>query len=137
MISYITRKRYKKKCIQGDVNLPYNTECFCNENGLILYNNKPVCYNTSQDAFDYFARNDDGNGLERAQIIENILSLTRNDLAKDKDKRDRIWEYLWNNEHIKNAYKREDHDDVWLWNFNFYNAPIFELRMILNTIKDK
>ena len=56
---YITRKRFKKKCIQGFVNFPYNTEFECLDNGMITYKNLPVCYNTSQDGLDYFCRDDD------------------------------------------------------------------------------
>ena len=63
-MKYINRKRYKKKCIQGEVNIPYASEFECNSNGLITYDNKPVCYNTSQDAYDYFARDDGADGNE-------------------------------------------------------------------------
>ena len=134
--SYINRKRYKKRCIQGEVNFPYNTSFICVDNGMILYNNKPICFNTSQDAYDYFVRNDDGNGLYRGKLIEEILKLTRNDAQKNKDKRQLIWDLLWSNRYIKDKFKRKDHDDVWLWNHDFYNSSIEDLEMILNTIKN-
>ena len=134
--NYINRKRYKKKCIQGEVNFPYNTSFICVDNGMILYNNKPVCFNTSQDAYDYFVRNDDGNGLYRGKLIEEILKLTRNDTQKNKDKSQLIWDFLWSNHYIKDKFKRKDHDDVWLWNHDFYNSSIEDLEMILNTIKN-
>ena len=38
-MNYITRKRFKKKCICGELNLPFNTECQTIDN-LILYNKK-------------------------------------------------------------------------------------------------
>ena len=136
MIEYINRKRFKKKCIQGEVNIPYNTSFICTDNGMILYNNKPVCYNTSQDAYDCFSRNDDGNGILRGELIEKIVDLTRNDRAKDKEKRERAWEILWADDGIRNKFKRKDHDDVWLWNFDFYNAHILELQNILSKIEN-
>lgn len=136
MSAYITRKRFKKRCIQGDVNFPYNTEFDCLENGMIIYNNKPVCFKTSQDAYDYFARNDDNKGKERGKLIEDILNLTRNDRAKDKEKRERAWKIIWNDSYIVDKFKRKDHDDVWLWNYDFFNAEISDLEMILNKIKN-
>ena len=36
-MKYITRKRYKKKCIQGYVNIPFGTELISKEN-IIYYN---------------------------------------------------------------------------------------------------
>ena len=136
MIEYINRKRYKKKCIQGEVNLPFNTKFLCDDTGMIFYNNRPVCYNTSQDAYDYFVRNNDGCGIKRGELIENILDLTRNDRAKDKEKRERAWEILWNDDYIRNKFKRVEHTDVWLWNFDFYNASILDLEQILNKIQN-
>ena len=133
MKEYINRKRYKKKCIQGEVNFPFNTKFICTDDGMILYDGKPVCYNTSQDAYDYFVRNDDGQGIKRGELIESIFDLTRNDKAKDKEKRERVWEVLYNDEGIRNKFKRKEHD-VWLWNFDFYNASILELESILSKI---
>ena len=132
-MDYINRKRYKKKCIQGEVNFPYGTHFDCNDSGMILYNNLPVCYNTSQDAFDYFVRNDDNNGTLRGELIEDILRITQ---PKDKNKKDKIWETIWNNDYIRNKFKNKDHDQVWLWNFDFYNAKIEDLKMILSKIKN-
>lgn len=130
---YINRKRFKKKCLQGIVNFPYNTKFDCLNNGMITYNNLPVCFNTSQDALDYFCRDDDGNGIVRGKLIEDILSITTN--KKDKNVYNKIWEYLWDNEEIRKKFKRSDHDDVWLWDFKFYNASIQELQNLLYKIK--
>ena len=130
---YITRKRFKKKCIQGFVNFPYNTVFDCLDNGMITYNNLPVCYNTSQDGLDYFCRDDDKQGIVRGKLIEDILKFTSN--KKDINKYNEIWKYLWNNDIIKNKFKRSDHDDVWLWDFKFYNASIQELQNVLYKLK--
>jgi len=130
--SYINRKRYKKRCIQGELNIPYGTSFECLENGMIVHNNKPICYCTSQDAYDYFCHNDDGKGMERGKLIDKILTISRD---KKSHKYDRIWDMLWNDDYIRITYKRADHDDVWLWNFNFFNADIEELEKILQKIK--
>ena len=133
-MKYINRKRYKKKCIQGEVNFPYGTIFECLENGMIMYNNKPVCYNTSQDAYDYFYNDDDGHGKERGKIIEYILNNTKKDKMKDENKRQQIWELLWSDSFIKNNFKRKEYDEVWIWNFDFYNASLDDLKYIQNTI---
>ena len=135
MGTYLTRKRYKKKCIQGEVNLPYNTELDCLPNGMLIYNNLPVCYNTSQDAYDYFVRNDDGCGKHRGELIEEILKLTKTTDKKDTSKLERIWDNILNDPIISAKFKRKGHD-VWLWNHDFYNADISDLELILNIIKN-
>ncbi len=133
-MTYINRKRYKKKCLQGEVNFPFGTQFDCLENGMIIYNNKPVCYNTSQDAYDYFVRNDDSKGVERGELIEYILDSTKKDRQKDEDKRQKIWNIFWNDTFIINNFKRKDHIETWLWNFNFYNASIDDLLYIKHII---
>ena len=133
MSKYINRKRYKKKCISGEVNFPYNTEFLCLDDGMITHNDKPICYNTSQDAYDYFVRNDDNCGMERGKIIEEIFTITKN---RKSSKYNDIWDMLWNDETIKSKFKNSNHEEVWLWSFDFYNAEINELRTLLYKIKN-
>ena len=66
--TYLARKRLKKLVICGHVNIPYGT-AVTNEGGVLMWNGKPVCATTSQDAFDFFSQNDDGRGRERGELV--------------------------------------------------------------------
>lgn len=128
---YIVNKRFKKKCICGEVNIPYGTPCELR--GYIIYHNhRPLCYATSQDAYDYFSNNEDGQGLKRGELVHEIQRC----LAKHDDKHQDRWDVIWDDEAKLGKYRREDHPDFWLWNFDFYNAPIEDLEYILNKIKE-
>ena len=55
------------------------------DNNIITYNGRFVCYATSQNAYDYLSRNDDGKGYERYSLVVNIykkLSSINNDYNK-------------------------------------------------------
>ena len=70
-MEYITTKSFNTNGIGGRFNLTIGTPI--NENNNILYfNNLPICYKTSQYAYDYFSRNDDEKGLERFALVEQI-----------------------------------------------------------------
>lgn len=135
-MSYITRKRFKKICICGELNLPFNTECQTLGN-VIIYNNSPICFTTSQDAYDYFVNNEDNQGLKRAELVNKILKLTSSELRKYPKKEilyNNRWNKIWSTSFMQ-KYKRADHNDVWLWNYDFYNASIEELEKIYDLIK--
>lgn len=127
-MKYITIKRTRIACISGDINLPYGTEVDFIDNAL-YHNNKPICSIRSQNAYDYFARNDDNNGLERGKLTQLIIKTLSN---RDKDHQSR-WDKIWADS-ICNKYKRTDYDDYWLWGHDFYNAEISDLIHIKNLI---
>ena len=120
----ITYKRFKGTAICGEVNIAAKTEGIIKDN-VILIDEKPICYATSQNGHDYFCRNDDDCGLLRGQLITTIQQT----LIKNKDK----WDIIWNDS-ICQKYKRKDHEDYWLWNHEFYNASIIELKYIATLI---
>ena len=127
-MSYIAYKRAKFIGITGEVNLPYNTPVYC-EKGYLFTPNTVICTDHSQNAYDYFARNDDGNGLERGKLTQAI----RKRLAKrDKTYQDR-WDKVWEDK-LCQKYKRTEYADYWLWNHEFYNAPIEDLRYIASLV---
>lgn len=128
---YITNRRFKKKCLCGKVNIPYGEHLFCKDN-LIFLQNSPICFATSQDAYDYFSRNDDGQGLERGKLVNKILSTLSN--KKDGKYQDR-WDKLWEDEYC-HKFRRKEHGDHWLWSFDFYNAEIKDLQYILDKISE-
>lgn len=128
-MQYIVHKRLKDNCIGGYMNIPALSICEEN-NGLIFYNDLPVCYSTSENAHQFLARNDDNNGLERGKLTQAI----QKSLAKQNNHQER-WNKIWDSELCK-KYKRVEHEDYWLWNHDFFNASIEDLQQIYDLIKE-
>lgn len=127
-MKYIAHRRFKTTAICGDVNIPACTECEEN-NGTIQYNGKDVCSIFSENAHQYFARNNDGRGLERGKLTQ---AITKKLSHYDEDYQNR-WDKIWDDPMCQ-PYRRPEHKDFWLWNHNFYNADIGVLRHIANLI---
>lgn len=127
-MNYILHKRFRQKAICGEVNLPATTECESIDN-IIFYQDKPVCVTTSENAHQYFACNDDGQGLFRGKLTQKIQLL----LAKKDNQHDIRWNKIWNDDRCQ-PYKRSEYSDYWLWNNKFFNAPIDDLTYILTLI---
>lgn len=128
-MQYITYQRFKKKCLCGLVNIPALTTCETVEN-LIVCQGNPICFAASEDAYQYFARNDDGQGIRRGNLthaIQKKLENRRDPLYQTR------WDAVWN-DLICQKYKRVDHADHWLWNHEFFNAPIADLQYIARLI---
>lgn len=130
-MKYIVYRRFKGKAICGDVNLPAMTVCEEN-NGYILYDGKMICVATSENAHQFFARDDDGAGMLRGKLIQAIQKT----LAKRDANYQNRWDKVWDN-HTCQPYKRIEDDDFWLWNHNFFNADIDTLRHIARLIGAK
>lgn len=129
-MKYIVHRRFKDKAICGDVNLPALTECQY-QNGIIMIEDKPLCAVASENAHQYFALNDDGNGMERGRLTQAIQKiLTQND-AKHQARWDKVWEDV-----LCKKYKRTEYADYWLWNHAFFNAEIEDLQYIYNLIQE-
>lgn len=130
-MDYIAIKRARFFSLSGNVNIPYGTKTNC-ENGILSIEGNPLCGDHSQNAYDFFARDDDGNGLLRGKLTQEIQKT----LAKqDKDHQSR-WDKVWEDP-ICQKYKRVEHADYWLWNHDFFNAEITDLRHIANLIGAK
>ena len=71
-MEYIVAKAYDRLGIDQRFDLTKGASAF-EENNIIFYNGKKVCYATSQDAHDFFARNDDGKGRERFKLSHDII----------------------------------------------------------------
>ena len=126
--NYITRKRAKFEAICGHVNIPYGT-ALINQGGFLMWNGKQICGITSQDAFDFFSQNDDDRGRERGELVSAILIK----LAKQDHQKER-WGRVWEDP-LCRKYKRPEHEDFWIWNYDFYNAPVEDLRYILKLVE--
>lgn len=129
-MKYIVHNRFKGLAICGEVNIPSNTECEKIE-GMIILNGKPLCVATSENAHRYFSRNDDGNGMERGFLTSRIIST----LKKQDDLYQTRWDAVWDDT-ICRKYKMRQHQDNWVWNHSFFNAPIEDLRYIYKLVSD-
>ena len=63
-MKYVVHRRFKDKAICGEVNLPAMTMCE-EANGYIFHGDKLLCVVTSENAHQFFARDDDGAGMLR------------------------------------------------------------------------
>ena len=126
---YIVTRRFHRNAICGPVNLPYGTTCEEHDGILVLEDGRKLCANTSQNAYDYFSRDDDGHGLERGKLVEEITSRMEKRDAKHQAR----WDALWADE-VANRLRRKDSPDFWIWSFDFYNADISDLRHIADLI---
>lgn len=122
--NYLCRKRARFDGISGQVNIPYGTALIC-QDGFLMHQNKPLCGITSQNAYDFFSQNDDGMGLERGDLVGRILSKLQ---KRDAGYQAR-WNKVWGDSRCQ-KYKRPEHEDHWIWNFDFYNGPVEGLRYI-------
>lgn len=130
---YVAIRRYKKLAQCGNVNIPYGTECIA-VNSHIVCDKGIICFVASQDAFDYFSQNDDGNGLERGRLTQTIIKrLERKEYDITYQER---WDKVWADP-VCQKYKRSDFADHWLWNYEFYNAPLFDLQYISKLVGAK
>lgn len=126
--NYLCRKRARFDGISGQVNIPYGTALIC-QDGFLMHQNKPLCGITSQNAYDFFSQNDDGMGRERGDLVGRILSK----LQKRDSGYQARWNKVWEDARCQ-QYKRPEHEDHWIWNFDFYNGPVEDLRHIAGLI---
>ena len=129
--TYIVTKKFLGSAICGDIMLPFGMNLTTAGN-YILCPNGPVCAATSQTAYDYFAQNDDGNGARRGWLTQDILHRLRK-LNKHRERSNIIWGKIWEDPRCL-KFKRPEHADHWLWNYDFYNAEIDDLEYIRNLV---
>lgn len=130
-MKYVVHKRFKGKAICGDMNIPATT-ALENVDGVITYGDKPLCFDTSENAHQFFSRDDDGNGMLRGRLTQAI----QKQLAKRDGRYQEHWDKVWDDP-VCQPYKRIDSDDYWLWNHEFFNAEIDVLRHIAKLVGAK
>ena len=130
-MKYVVHRRFKKDALCGPVNIPAMTELEC-ENGIIIYQNSMVCYEECETAHQFFARNDDGNGMERGMLTQAIIKKLS---SRDEHYQER-WDRVWDDPTCQ-PYKREDDDERWVWSHKFFNADINVLRHIAKLVDAK
>lgn len=156
-MTYLVTRRFKAKTMSGIVNLPYGTECEL-QGETLYHGGKPLCFATSENAHNYFSRNDDGQGERRGALVREIMGrltlpkvrhkpdpkyplaeyyMTAKESAKveaARKARNEAWGRVWDAPAIR-KYKRVEFADYWLFNHDFYNAPIEDLEYILKVVK--
>lgn len=129
---YVARRRARFKGCEGQqVNIPYGTVLEA-QDGFLLWEGKRLCVDTSNNAHDYFSQNDDGQGQERGALVGAIISR----LEKQDKSYQLRWDSVWSSPCCQ-KYRRPEHEDHWLWNHDFYNAPVEDLRTIAALIGAK
>ena len=125
---YIARKRARFQGISGPVNIPFGTRLEARD-GILFYNEMPLCMATGQAAYDYFSQDDDGQGRVRGSLVAAITAR----LGKRDTGYQARWDKVWAAP-ICQKYKRPEQEDFWLWNYDFYNAPVNDLQHIAELI---
>lgn len=128
-MEYIIYKDFNVKAICGEVNLSKGTIC-TERYGMLYHGENALCLKNSQRAFDYFARNHDGNGLKRGELISTI----KNTLALVDEHRYERWYRIWNDPACRQFNRG---GDFWTWNYAFYNAEIYILEYIKNLVTNE
>ena len=130
-MKYIVHKRFKGKALCGDINLPAMTVCEC-DGTVIRHNDNNICFVKSENAHRFFALDEDGMGTERGKLTQAIQkTLSRRDSGYQER-----WDKVWDDE-ICQPYRRKEHVDYWLWNHDFFNADISNLRHIAELVGAK
>ncbi len=127
-MKYIVHRRFKGNAICGTVNLPAMTKCE-NIEGVITLDGKPLCAAISENAHQYFACDDDGNGIIRGNLTQRIIKR----LSHQDDAYQERWDKVVADERCQ-KYKRKEHADTWLWNHAFFKASIEDLQYIADLI---
>lgn len=129
---YVARRRARfKGCNGQQANIPYGSILEA-QDGFLLWKGQPLCVDTSQNAHNFFSQNDDDMGLERGALVAAILSRLETPPNASQKHRDTIqarWDKAWPDA-LCQKYKRREHEDCWLWNHDFYDAPVEDLQHI-------
>ena len=123
-MNYICHRRYKKEGASGKEHLIRRKTNLESIGKFIAIGAEAICSTTSADAFQYFARNDDGNGLERGRLTYEIAYAPRH---PNKDNGFRFTE--GEREMLVDEYRRflrQDVDTI-IFNFDFFIARSFSL----------
>lgn len=138
--TYMVRKRFKGDAMCGAVNLPYGTLVICSDGVICTKEGKPLCLDTSQNAYDYFSHNDDGQAALRANLVQSIIealeSPSKDAVPKTVIQHKEAWKRVWADP-VCNSCRRSEYEDFWIWNYDFYNAEISILRHINKLVGGK
>lgn len=127
--TFVAVRRAKFRGISGPVNIPRGTRLQESNGGVLVLDGRLVCTVNGARGRDFFALDDDGQGILRGSLTCAI----RNKLqCRGKDYQAR-WNRIWGSLMCK-RYQNPDHEDHWLWNQAFYEAPIQDLQSIARLV---
>lgn len=137
MNKYISHRRFKGDAICGKVNIPAGTE-LTEIGGMLFLGKDAVCCAQSENAHQYFAKNNDGCGMLRGrltQCIQKALVKPDRPTAETVAEIGKRWDMIWEDK-VCAKYKRSDagFEDYWLWNHDFFEANILDLKYISGMI---
>ena len=124
-MEYITTKRFKRKGIDGNFNIPYGAT-IKSENGYLWHKGKRICSEKSAVMREYFARNDDDLGVKRSKIAHQIIDAMLLQEGETKEDWQKRWDVLWDDA-VCNKYRKDNSETTFLWGIEFYNAPLLDL----------
>ena len=124
-MTYIATKRFKRKGIDGDFNIPYGT-AIESENGYLWHKGKRICSEKSAVMREYFARDDDGLGQKRSRITHSIIDAMLMQDGETKEDWQKRWDVLWEAP-VCNKYRKDNSETTFLWGIEFYNALLLNL----------
>lgn len=131
-MDYVCHRRFKFIDLDSKpINIPALTLChaYCDT---IYYNGQRACITTSENAHQFFARDDDNQGIRRGKLTQAIQSTLK---ARDENYQVR-WDKI-QSDPLLQKYSRKEHPDFWVWNHDFFNAPIWDLEYIASLIDAK
>lgn len=131
-MNYVCRKRFKGEGLAGHFNIPCGSILEENAIGRLCYEGRAVCANSSVVSHDHFAINEDGQGENRFSLTQAIRKLLEGAKTKEMAKR---WTAIMEDPFCQ-KYSKKEHKDHWLWNDDFFKAPINDLEYILKMIKE-
>lgn len=136
---YVARRRARfKGCAGQQVNIPYGTVLKA-QDGILRWKGQLLSVDTSDDAHNYFSQDDDGNGLVRGALVAAILTRLETPPNAGEKCREEIqsrWDNVWADP-LCQKYRRPEHEDFWIWNHDFYDAPVMDLRHIASLVGAK
>lgn len=145
------------KGIDGSIDLKVGDEITVKK-GFLYKGDHKICYYASQNAYDLFSRNDDGNGLKRFQTICDIKKTLRGYNAEYQVSVQKIMQGAGEKSSEEEAQrsistieskaatafeslKKDGKIDAFInpltgiWNFDFYNANLSDLEVMLEIIE--
>ena len=138
-MQYITIKRYKRPDRPGrkGVNIPYG-EIIEEQNNRLYYHNIELCNDHSAVMREYFARNDDGQGLKRGKLSQSIIKTLLARPDETREEHQKRWDVVYDDKLVCPKYRKTaENSGDWLWNIEFYNAPIEDLEYIAKLVGAK
>lgn len=134
-MQYITHHRMRGKVAYGaELNIPFGITFNTIGNFIATDDGKAICYTTSEMAHQYFARNDDGRGLERGALTYAIAYATRHRTNKDGTRSQRFTDEELDT--LCTRWERYLVPDisVVLFNHDFFNADVETLKEIADSV---